>query len=227
MECPLHGQLNYYIQPGAIHGGRVTLTFLMEAADDICYNIMDLEDAYLAGDIAFDLVIGLLEEIAPKSNKAYPDQSESEIVSRYRALAIGGAISACVEAFKDNYAAIMTGDFQTSLVEASSKAGEINNINKIAKSRIFTAARKTELEVYGRNVVYRALDGLLPLLDELSLVGWDASKLSSYHVQVVRALRFPTDSLTSSYDALHSLTDFISGMTDRYAVKVADMLGRP
>lgn len=39
-------------------------------------------------------------------------------------------------------------------------------------------------------------------------------------------MKFPTNSLGSSYDALHSLTDFVSGMTDRYAVKVADMLGR-
>lgn len=205
---------------------RHPLAFLMEAADDICYNIMDLEDAYLAGDISFDLVISLLEKIAPKSNKVYPVQSETETLSRHRALAIRGAISACVEAFKDNYAAIMAGDFPTSLIEASSKASEINDIKEIAKSRIFTAARKTELEVYGRNVVFRALDGLLPLLDELRSVSWDASKLSTYNAQVVRALNFQADSLTSSYDALHSLTDFISGMTDRYAVKVADMLGR-
>lgn len=205
---------------------RHPLAFLMEAADDICYNIMDLEDAYLAGDVAFDLVISLLEKLVPKSNKAYPDQSEAEIISRYRALAIRGAISACVQAFKDNYAEIMIGEFPISLVEASSKAHEFKEIKQIAKDRIFKAARKTELEVYGRNVVYRALDGLIPLLDEFGSVGWDATKLSSYHVQVVRALRFPIDSLTSSYDILHSLTDFVSGMTDRYAVKVADMLGK-
>jgi dGTPase len=205
---------------------RHPLAFLMEAADDICYNIMDLEDAYLAGDIAFDQVIGLLRKLAPKSNKAYPDQGEAESVSRHRALAIREAIPVCIEAFKDNYAAIMAGDFPISLIEASSKASVFKEIEEVAKNRVFTAARKTELEVYGRNVVYRTLDGLLPLLDEFSSVGWDPGKLSSYHVQVVRALRFPTDSLTSAYDALHSLTDFVSGMTDRYAVKVADMLGR-
>lgn len=205
---------------------RHPLTFLMEAADDICYNIMDLEDAYLAGDIAFEQVISILEKLHPKSNKAYGNQGESETVSRHRALAIRGTISVCVEAFKKNYAQIMTGEFPMSLIEASTKADEFNEIKQIARNRIFTAARKTELEIYGRNVVYRAMDALLPLVEELLAVGGDASKLSPYHAQVVRSLRFPTDAVSCPYDALHSLTDFVSGMTDRYAVKVADMLGR-
>lgn len=164
---------------------RHPLAFLMEAADDICYNIMDLEDAYLAGDIAFEQVMSLLEKIAPKPNKAYPDHGEAETVSLCRALAIGGAISACVEAFKDNYAAIMTGNFPISLVEASRKAGEFQQIREVAKNRIFTAARKTELEIYGRNVVYRVLDGLSPLIEELISVAGDTSLLSAYYGQVV------------------------------------------
>ncbi|UKJ77892.1 dGTP triphosphohydrolase [Azospirillum brasilense] len=205
---------------------RHPLAFLMEAADDICYNIMDLEDAYLAGDVASDLVINLLKKLAPPSNEAYPDHSEADNVSRCRASAINGAISACVEAFKDNYTRIMDGSFSISLVEASIKAEEFNEIKKIAKDRIFKAKRKTELEIFGRNVIHKVLDGLLPLLNEANLAGWNTANLSSYHEQVARALGFPLDSLTNSYDALHALTDFVSGTTDRYAVKVADMLGK-
>ncbi len=205
---------------------RHPLAFLMEAADDICYNIMDLEDAYLAEDISFEQVISILEKIARKSNKSYPDQSEQDTISRYRALAISGAIEACVEAFKQNYEKIMAGTFSISLVDASRLAPLFTEIKILARNRIFTARRKTELEVYGRNIVYRILDGLLPLVDELVTKNGDVTKLSSYHTQVIRALNFPTDSLGSPYEALHSLTDFVSGMTDRYAVKVAEMLGR-
>jgi dGTPase len=205
---------------------RHPLAFLMEAADDICYNIVDLEDAYLAGDITYEMVISLLEELVPRSNRNYPEQSKTRTVSRYRALAIGGTIQECVEAFKNNYTEIMAGELPISLIEASGKASEFKAISDVAKARIFNAARKTELEVYGRNVVYRSLDGLLPLLNEIRSAGWDLSRMSSYHVQLVRALNFPTYAMTNSYDALHSLTDFVSGMTDRYAVKVADMIGR-
>lgn len=205
---------------------RHPLAFLMEAADDICYNIMDLEDAYLAGDVDFDTVIGAFEKLSPKSNKSYPKQSKTDTISRYRALAIRGAIPSCVEAFKANYDEIMSGDFAASLVEVSEKSNEFKEIKNIAKERIFKATRKTELEVYGRNVVYRALDGLMPLFDELRLKKWDTAKLSSYHTQVIRALGLPVESITNSYDALHALTDFVSGTTDRYAVKVSEMVGK-
>lgn len=204
---------------------RHPLAYLMEAADDICYNVMDLEDAYLSGDLEAELVINLLKGLIPSSNKAYPEQSESETVSRHRALAIRGAITSCVEAFKENYEAIMAGAFPISLIDAASVKRPFKAIKDVAKSRIFKARRKTELEVYGRNIVYKILDGLMPLFDNLGSVGWNADKISDYHIQVARALRLPIASIKSPYDAIHSMTDFVSGMTDRYAVKVADMVG--
>jgi len=205
---------------------RHPLAFLMEAADDICYNVMDLEDAYLAGDISFDLVCELLTPVMSKTNKIYVDGEESNAVSRHRALAIKGAIDACTDAFKDNYAEIMSGTFAVSLVEASRLSREFGAIKKVASQQIFSAPRKTELEVLGRNVIYRALDGVVPLLDDLRSQQWDKDKLSPYHTQLVRALKFPITTATNAYNALHAMTDFVSGMTDRYAVKVAEMIGR-
>jgi dGTPase len=205
---------------------RHPLAFLMEAADDVCYNVMDLEDAFLAGDLEFATLRKLLLPLAPKSNKSYPETDEAGQVSRLRAQAITGATAACVETFKANYAAIMSGDFAASLIEASGKSAEFAAIRETAKNRIFNARRKTELEVYGRNVVYRALDGLIPLIDELRDLKWNPKGLSGYHLQLARALGFPLATATSAYEALHTMTDFVSGMTDRYAVKVADMIGR-
>lgn len=204
---------------------RHPLAYLMEAADDVCYNVMDLEDAYLSGDLDADLVIDLLKGLITNSNKAYPEQSEAETVSRHRALAIRSAIASCVEAFKENYDAIMAGAFPISLIEAASVKAPFGAIKDVAKQRIFKARRKTELEVYGRNVVYKALDGLLPLFDNLESVGWNAGKVNDYHLQVARALGIPIALPKNPYDAVHCLTDFVSGMTDRYAVKVADMVG--
>lgn len=205
---------------------RHPLAFLMEAADDICYNIMDLEDAFLSEDISFEVATRLLGALTTRSGKEYPERSRADIVSIYRAKAISGAIAACVDAFRENYAAIMDGTFPRSLVEASRLGVEFQDIRQVSRTEIFNAARKTELEVYGRNVVYRILDGLLPLFNELRAVEWDCTRLSAYHAQLVRALRLPVAHVTNAYDALHALTDFVSGMTDRYAVKVADMIGR-
>ncbi len=205
---------------------RHPLAFLMEAADDICYNVMDLEDAFIAGGIDFETVKSLLSGLLPPSNKEYSGQTNADVVSRYRAQAINGAISACIEAFKDNYDAIMSGEFAISLIEASRLAAKFKTIKAFSEERIFSAMRKTELEIYGRNVVYRVLDGLVPLVNEYRAKGWDFEKLGSYHAQLARVLEFRPVSARNSYDAMHALTDFVSGMTDRYAVKIADMIGR-
>lgn len=203
---------------------RHPLVFLMEAADDICYNIMDLEDAFTCGDVAFDQAETLLSALFLKRNQETVYRSNPARISGYRALAVRGAIDACVEAFKTNYEALMNGTFSGSLIESSSKAVEFQAIKDLARDRIFKAPRKTELEVFGRNVIYRSLDGLAPLFDDLARTGWQADGLSSYHVQLVRALGLDLQDVDNPYDALHVLADFVSGMTDRYAVKVAEML---
>lgn len=205
---------------------RHPLAFLMEAADDICYNIMDLEDAFLAGDLQFLDVESLLKTLSSAPNKDYGAKHNADIIAIYRARAIQNAISACVEAFKTNYAAIMSGNFSTSLVEASSLKDQFKTIKQISRDKIFNASRKVELEVYGRNVIYRVLEGLLPLLTALQQHHGDTSKLSGYHAQLVKALNFPVEQIAHPYDALHALTDYVSGMTDRYTVKVADMISQ-
>lgn len=202
---------------------RHPLVFLMEAADDICYNIMDLEDAFICGDVPFDQAESLLSALFAKSNREHSYVSKAANISALRARAVTGAIAACVEAFKTHYTVLMDGTFSGSLIEVSAKAEEFNRIKEIAKERIFKAPRKTELEVFGRNVIYRTLDGLIPLFDDLSRA-WKADALSSYHQQLARALGLPLEGIDNAYDALHALTDFVSGMTDRYAVKVSEML---
>lgn len=205
---------------------RHPLAFLMEAADDICYNIMDLEDAFLAGDLEFTDVKSLLEKLFIKPNKDYPQEEEADIIARCRALAIRDSVMACVEAFKNNYEQIMIGTFSVSLVEASSLKNQFSEIKDIAKKRIFNVGRKVELEVYGRNVIYRVLEGLLPMLTELVRHNFDTEKLNNYQKQLITALKFPVNQAAQPYDALHLLTDYVSGMTDRYAVKVADMISQ-
>ena len=203
---------------------RHPLVFLMEAADDICYNIMDLEDAFTCGDVPFAQARDLLAALFPKSNSAHRFVSQAAEIAYMRARAVGGAIMACVDAFKANYDGLMDGTFSSGLIEVSSKADEFKRIREIARERIFNAPRKTELEVFGRNVIYKTLDGLFPLFEALGQAGWKADALSSYHQQLARALGLHLDDLDNAYDALHALTDFVSGMTDRYAVKVSEML---
>ena len=202
---------------------RHPLVFLVEAADDICYEILDLEDAFICGDLSEDAVAKALKPIA-NPNKDTSALSPEERIALLRAKAIGKAISACVEAFKDHYDDIMSGNFNQSLIEASSVAKPFAEIHDIARQQIFTAARKTELEVAGRSVLRTSLNGLAPIFEDLCIKGWDHEQLRSHHQQLVRALNLDLRQIKSKEEALHCLADFVSGMTDRYAVKVSRLV---
>ncbi|WP_417692303.1 dGTP triphosphohydrolase [Roseibium sp.] len=203
---------------------RHPLVFLVEAADDICYNILDMEDAYTSGDLSFDAVFDLLAPLSELESGAKSRRLPEEAISYARALGVGKAIRASVEAFETHYEAIMDGTFSEALIEVSSKADEFNAIKKVARERLFTSKRKTELEVMGRNVVHRVLDGISDVFEALHRADWQENQLSSYHRQLVKAAGLDLRDVSDSYTALHSLADYVSGMTDRYAVKIAKML---
>ncbi|MTI05239.1 dNTP triphosphohydrolase [Roseibium denhamense] len=203
---------------------RHPLVFLVEAADDICYNIVDLEDAFTSGDLSAETVIDHLEPLTRKSNQDLSGMAASERIAYARARGIGVAINACVEAFKDNYPAIMDGTFSDALIDRSAKAEDFQAIKKLARESLFTSPRKTALEVQGRNVVHRVLDGVSDVYTRLQAADWDPDRLSSYHRQLVQTAAIDISDVHDSYTALHSLADYVSGMTDRYAVKIARLL---
>lgn len=207
---------------------RHPLAFLVEAADDICYRILDIEDAATVGDLDSDLVAGILEDITGKAN--HPEDAAMPLrdrVGMLRAMAIGASIESAVEAFMANYDAIMMGEFSDGLMEVSTKADAFAKLKEISNARIFTARRKTELEISGRQVLHGLLDHFSGLYEDLKACGWDVEALKARHgywAKLIRAVDLDLRGVTDEYTALHSLGDFVSGMTDRYAVKVRDMV---
>ncbi|GAB5432670.1 MAG: deoxyguanosinetriphosphate triphosphohydrolase [Epibacterium sp.] len=207
---------------------RHPLAFLVEAADDICYRILDLEDAATVGDLGSEVVSEILEEITGKPNRApEPEMTLRERTGMQRAMAIGAAIDSAVEAFLEHYDAIMDGTFNDGLMEVSSKAATFARLKEISNARIFTAQRKTALEVVGRKVIFTILDEFHALFVALKACDWDAERLLKEHgywTQLVRAVDLDLRGVTDDYTAAHALTDFVSGMTDRYAIRVRDMI---
>ncbi|MCT4556412.1 MAG: dNTP triphosphohydrolase [Pelagimonas sp.] len=205
---------------------RHPLVFLVEAADDICYNIVDLEDGYTARDLSYEQVRALLLPLI--QNKPNDDDlgahTEYEKISHLRAMAIGGAIWACVEAFKANHGAILAGTYSNDLIADSVHGPAFAEIKQAAREQLFIAPRKTKLEVRGRNVIRTVLDGILPVFDALERTDWKAANLPDYERQLVRALDLDLRGVQDGYSALHAMTDYVSGMTDRYAVEVAGMV---
>ncbi len=207
---------------------RHPLAFLVEAADDICYRILDLEDAATVGDLDSAIVQEILEEITGKPNREDDAlMSRRDRVGMLRAMAIGSSIDSAVEAFLAHYEAIMAGTFNDGLMEVSSKAHAFARLKEISNARIFTAQRKTELEIVGRQVLFTILDEFHALFEELKACDWDSERLLAPHgywTKLVRAVDLDLRGVVDDYTAAHALTDFVSGMTDRYALRVRDMI---
>lgn len=216
--------------PAAIHEEgrwwrRHPLVFLVEAADDICYNIVDIEDAVVSGDLDHATAAQALEAMLEKPRKPDAGQTEGEHIATLRAMAIGQAVQDCVRTFLARQDELMTGRFSSSLIECSDRADAFAAVRTLAKARIFKSRRKTELEILGRNVIRKALDGALPVYEALARAEWDARALTGYEEQLRLGLGLDLRDVTDPYTALHSLADFVSGMTDRHAVRIAGTLG--
>ncbi len=207
---------------------RHPLAFLVEASDDICYRILDIEDAATVGDLDRDTVTDLLEQITGKPNDTRAsDMSVKDRVALLRAMAIGSSIQAAVDAFIENYDAIMLGEFNDGLMEVSSKARAFKQLKDLSNARIFVARRKTELEVLGRQVLHSILDHFHDLFVDLRACDWDQTRFLEEHgywAKLIRAVDLDLRGVVDDYSAAHALGDFVSGMTDRYAVRVRDMI---
>ncbi|MFW2589592.1 dGTP triphosphohydrolase [Sagittula sp. SSi028] len=203
---------------------RHPLVFIVEAADDITYNIVDLEDAFTTAELPYAVVRDLLLQVIGKDAPMRDTMTEAEHIAYLRARAIGAAIDACAEAFQTHYTDIMAGRFSDDLIGASGQSAVFSHIKSVARDRIFTAPRKTELEISGRRIIANVLSGIVPVYEDLARAQWRETALSDHSRQLVRALDLPLRDVTDAESALHAMADFASGMTDRYALRISRML---
>ncbi len=207
------------VQKGDGAFSRHPLAFLMEAADDVCYNIVDLEDGHRLGRISFDQAHDLLASIAfppGKSESASYRQidSNSGKVEYLRARAIGNIIESVVEVFKDSYAKIMDGQFEEDLVSRCKFAPQLAAIKQISISRIYTTPAVLEIEAAGFEILGGLLSKVVPALFTPEA---DRSPVEKKIAEIVPK-QFSQGA--SPYQRLLGATDYISGMTDTFALSM-------
>lgn len=211
---------------------RHPLAFLVEAADNICYNILDLEDAFTSGVLPFGevetLLRGLIEKDVQREEGAADARYDAEHVGKLRAAAVGALIHASVESFLDRHDDILAGRFSAELTDVFALKEPFGAISKVASERIFPSSRKMELEVAGRDLIFGLLDRFMAVIEGLADHGWDRAAMeeaSPYLRKLAASAQMDLRDVGDPYSGLHALTDFVSGMTDRYAVKMARPLG--
>ncbi|MCL4169674.1 UNVERIFIED_CONTAM: hypothetical protein GTU68_037478, partial [Idotea baltica] len=119
---------------------RHPLAYLVEAADDICYTIIDFEDGINLGlideEFALEYLIKLVKDTID-IKKYHSLQHKKDRVSYLRALAIGVLINEAVNIFLENEAAILNGTFEKSLLDKCKFEAQINDIIKISVDKIY------------------------------------------------------------------------------------------
>lgn len=201
---------------------RHPLAFLVEAADDICYSIIDLEDACSLGLVSFEETVELLANIIRedfKKDKLAQIPGQAEKIGALRALAISRLINECVTIFLDHEQEILNGTFDTALIEKCPSQQAVDEIIDISVKKIYRARPVVEIEAAGHEV-------LPGLLEEFTHLGQHIVQQTLSRKYQNLSLLLPQPMLaaitpeTDIYAMLRLITDFVSGMTDKYAINL-------
>ena len=198
---------------------RHPLALIVEAADDICYSILDIEDGFRLGLVPMSDAEQLLRALASTSTQFSSGRlaalgDAQAVIGYLRAMAIGRLIDECASIFLDNESAILEGKHRLSLTEQIPGRDSFDALNSLAKQCCYQSPGVLEIELAGD----QALRGLLSqFVDAISAEGDE----QTFHAKQAGALlrrrgvRIDNDSL---YQRVLRVTDYVSGMTDRHAL---------
>lgn len=223
-ELPLGRQseapLAYYRHP---------FVYLVEAADDICYTVMDYEDGHRLGILSFEEVkadfLELLEAAATVDMSAVHrnlerlHQDANEAVAYLRAKVIGALVTSCVEVFMRERKAILAGNYSLSLTEGIPSLQELlAKISKKSFGRIYNHESVVKIELAG----FEIMSGLIA--DLVEAVSLEPEQRQKRHQKLLdlmpRQYQVGLDGKGSPYEKIMGVLDYVSSMTDPYALEL-------
>lgn len=203
---------------GDIGFSRHPLAFLVEAADDICYTIIDFEDGINLGlipeEYALEMLIKLIGYSIDKDKYAKLN-SKRHRVSYLRALAVNTLIQECASTFMANEEAIFDGTFDKPLIDKSNFTAQIDDILKISIENIYQSQEVIEKEVAGYEILHTLLDVQCKSLDNPEL----------HYSKLIQQLfdNFPASNL-SLYNRLLNICSNTALLTDSASVSIYQKL---
>jgi dGTPase len=192
---------------------RHPLAYLVEAADDICYTIIDFEDGMNLGLVSEDYALEYLIKLVKDSidtNKYNTLTTKEDRISYLRALAIGSLISDAVNVFIENEVAILEGKFPFALTDKSKYKAQMDDIIKLSVKNIYQSREVIEKELTGYQIINTLLDKFTTAFNN----DFDG-KASNFDKLVLQLLpeKFKIEK-ENLYDRLLHICHFISLLTD-------------
>lgn len=201
---------------------RHPLAFLVEAADDICYHIIDLEDGCRLGLINEKETISLFSEILGdkfKPSKLRQIEGRDERIGLMRAVSIGLLIDQCAKVFIENEQEILSGKFDHALTDLIPTRDVLGEIIKVSIERLYRSPIVQEIEAGG----FEVLGGLLESFTTASYKFLFQNEAMTRKEQSVfrllpGGLINAISAETTTYGMLRQILDYVSGLTDRHAI---------
>ena len=197
---------------------RHPLVFLVEAADDICYQMMDIEDAYKLKILTREETISLLTPFIEEHKRGHLAEvldmvsDHNEQIAYLRSKVIGILIDECADAFIRHEEEILCGTFTQPLIKHTSERCReaYKHCSEVAVEKIYRSRDVLDIELAG----FRIINTLIELMTDAAIHPDNAySRLLINRVSSQYDLQAPT-----LYGKVQAVFDYISGMTDVFAL---------
>ena len=205
---------------------RHPLAFLVEAADDIAYRIVDFEDGFIAGRIEYNELEELFSGIIKKDNLLASLKflnSKQEKVEYLRSKAIGRLVDEAIDVFVANHDTILAGKMEQSLVDVIESKPYLYQVYAKSADVIYNTPRVSEVMVAGFELISDMLDIFTASCNDVAINGENASPRSRrlmYLLPNSNVYKESDEWLRSPYLRIMYILDYISSLTDSAAVKL-------
>lgn len=197
---------------------RHPLVYLVEAADDICYQIMDLEDAHklkiLGTREVIDLLFGFFDNEKQQHMKRVVDMldDKNEKIAYLRSCVVGELVAECAKAFVDNEETIMRGCFRGTLIDNMSERvyNGYKACSDTAYAKIYRASEVVDIDLAGNQIITYLMEKLI-----------DAVCYPEKNYSQLLLSKFPQQydiNAPTLFGKIQAVIDHVSGMTDVYAL---------
>lgn len=196
---------------------RHPLTYLVEAADDICFTIIDFEDGINLGLISEDYALEYLIKLVREriDTKKYNSlKFKEDRLSYLRALAINTLITDAVKIFIEHEEAILNGEFDISLMDKSAYEAQIRDIISLSVEKVYRSSDVLEKEIAG----FKIISDILEVYTN-ALVRKNKGQASNYDSVMLKTLPEQYhDAEVSVYSILLNCSCFVASLSDSSAV---------
>lgn len=198
---------------------RHPLAFLVEAADDICYHVIDVEDGFKTGVVDFEQLQALYAPfLLPKHYaKAKTFSDPAQRASYFRSVTIDRLIREVAEVFSTYYSDLMAGAFDAPLTACIEHAPELGAFKTLAEQQVYHCRAAAAIKVCGFEVIAGLLAAFLGAIEERAAGKAGARATTLLSLMPGGEMDFQA---LSPYQRVLKATDFVAGMTDSYAVEL-------